>query len=87
MYATAAALVFGDIFFPPGTDRLTGVAAAFATYAVGFFARPLGGIVFGHVELTSGPTHRIGGDFDADGCGHVPPFGMLPTIRQFKSNA
>ncbi len=27
----------------------TGVAAAFATYAVGFFARPLGGIVFGHV--------------------------------------
>ena len=27
VYATAAALVFGDIFFPPGTDRLTGVAA------------------------------------------------------------
>ncbi|GAB2768590.1 MFS transporter [Amycolatopsis magusensis] len=49
IYATAASLVFGTVFFPETGDRLTGVAAAFATYAVGFFARPLGGIVFGHV--------------------------------------
>ncbi|MEW2220247.1 MFS transporter [Streptomyces sp. NPDC006990] len=49
VYATAASLVFGKIFFPEGTDRLTGIAAAFATYAVGFFARPLGGVVFGHI--------------------------------------
>ncbi|MEU3191735.1 MFS transporter [Streptomyces sp. NPDC006992] len=49
VYATAASLVFGRIFFPEGTDRLTGIAAAFATYAVGFFARPLGGVVFGHI--------------------------------------
>ncbi|MFG3257033.1 MFS transporter [Streptomyces sp. NPDC048172] len=49
VYATAASLVFGSVFFPEGTDRLTGIAAAFATYAVGFFARPLGGIVFGHI--------------------------------------
>ncbi|GAA2068666.1 MFS transporter [Streptomyces albiaxialis] len=49
VYATAASLVFGSVFFPEDTDRLTGIAAAFATYAVGFFARPLGGIVFGHI--------------------------------------
>ncbi|GAA1115333.1 MFS transporter [Arthrobacter flavus] len=49
IYATAAALVFGNIFFSEDTDRLTGIAAAFATYAVGFLARPIGGIIFGHV--------------------------------------
>lgn len=48
VYATAAALVFGDVFFPSSTHPLVGVMAAFATYAVGFFARPLGGVVFGH---------------------------------------
>ena len=48
IYGTAAALVFGPLFFP-GTDRLAGIAAAFATYAVGFFVRPLGGIIFGHI--------------------------------------
>ncbi|WP_066934351.1 MFS transporter [Microtetraspora fusca] len=48
VYATAAALLFGDLFFPASTDPLVGVMASFATYAVGFFARPLGGIVFGH---------------------------------------
>lgn len=47
LYGTAAALVFNKIFFPD-IDPLTGTLAAFATYAVGFFARPLGGIVFGH---------------------------------------
>ncbi|MCG2624217.1 MHS family MFS transporter [Arthrobacter sp. I2-34] len=49
VYATAASLVFGTVFFPASEDRLTGIAAAFATYAVGFFARPVGGIIFGHV--------------------------------------
>lgn len=48
VFATAAALVFGPLFFPEA-DRLAGIAAAFATYAVGFFARPLGGILFGHI--------------------------------------
>lgn len=47
LYGTAAALVFNKIFFP-AFDPITGTMAAFATYAVGFFARPLGGIVFGH---------------------------------------
>ncbi|WP_198087773.1 MFS transporter [Variovorax sp. E3] len=47
LYGTAAALIFNKIFFP-AFDPITGTLAAFATYSVGFFARPLGGIVFGH---------------------------------------
>lgn len=49
LYGTAATLVFGKLFFPQTGNELDGVIAAFATYAVGFIARPLGGIVFGHV--------------------------------------
>ncbi|WP_233855813.1 MFS transporter [Paraburkholderia sp. HD33-4] len=47
VYGTAAVLVFGQKFFP-ASDPLIGTLAAFATYAVGFLARPLGGVVFGH---------------------------------------
>jgi len=47
LYGTASALVFNQLFFPQ-FDPVTGTLLAFATYAVGFVARPLGGIVFGH---------------------------------------
>ncbi|MBX9788918.1 MAG: MHS family MFS transporter [Pirellulales bacterium] len=47
LYGTAAALVFDHLFFPE-LDPTAGRIAAFATYAVGFFARPIGGVVFGH---------------------------------------
>jgi len=47
LYGTAAALVFNRLFFPT-FDPLMGTLAAFGTYAVGFFARPVGGIVIGH---------------------------------------
>ena len=47
LYGTAAALVFNRLFFPT-FDPLMGTLAAFGTYAVGFFARPIGGIVIGH---------------------------------------
>ena len=47
LYGTAAALVFNKLFFPT-VDARTGTMAAFATYAVGFVARPFGGVVFGH---------------------------------------
>jgi metabolite-proton symporter len=47
LYGTAAALVFNKLFFPT-FDPLTGTLAAFGTYAVGFVARPVGGIVIGH---------------------------------------
>ncbi|AKK29646.1 MFS transporter [Mycobacterium sp. EPa45] len=48
LYGTAATLVFNKIFFAKGTSDLDAILAAFITYAVGFAARPLGGIVFGH---------------------------------------
>ena len=47
-YATAAALVFGDVFFATG-DKFTGLLASLATFAVGFVARPFGAILFGHL--------------------------------------
>ncbi|MFZ5561380.1 MAG: MFS transporter [Pseudomonadota bacterium] len=47
LYGTAAALIFNKLFFP-AFDPLTGTLAAFGTYAVGFLARPLGAVVFGH---------------------------------------
>ena len=47
LYGSAAALVFGPLFFP-GSEPATATLFAFATFAVGFFARPVGGIVFGH---------------------------------------
>jgi len=47
LYGSLAALVFNQIFFT-GTDPLIGTLASLSTYAVGFFARPLGGILFGH---------------------------------------
>lgn len=47
LYGSAAALVFNTLFFP-SSDPLVGTLLAFLTYAVGFAARPLGGIVFGH---------------------------------------
>ncbi|OBI16107.1 MFS transporter [Mycobacterium sp. E2462] len=49
LYGTAATLVFGKVFFPPGGNELDAILAAFVTYAVGFAARPLGGIVFGQL--------------------------------------
>ncbi|WP_149083956.1 MULTISPECIES: MFS transporter [Microbacterium] len=49
LYATAASLVFGTYFFPATGSPLDGIIAAFVTYAVGFVARPLGGIVFGQI--------------------------------------
>ena len=47
-FGTAAALYFGTAFFP-GSDPVTGTLASFATLGVGFAARPLGGIIGGHL--------------------------------------
>lgn len=47
LYGTAAALVFPQLFFPE-SDPLTGTLQAFATFTLGFVARPFGGIIFGH---------------------------------------
>ncbi|MFC7307832.1 MFS transporter [Streptomyces monticola] len=47
LYGSAAALVFNKLFFP-GSDPLVGTLLSFLTYAVGFAARPLGALFFGH---------------------------------------
>lgn len=48
LYGVAAAAVFPHVFFPNATDPLQATLLSFATYWVGFFFRPLGGLVFGH---------------------------------------
>ena len=47
IFATAAVLVFPKLFFP-STDPATGVLASLATFAIAFFARPIGSALFGH---------------------------------------
>jgi len=47
IYGTAAALVFGQLFFPSGDEFIQDMAAL-GSFAIGFFARPLGGVIFGH---------------------------------------
>jgi metabolite-proton symporter len=48
IFGTASALVFGRLFFPTFSE-LAGTLAAFASFAVGFVARPVGGVLFGHI--------------------------------------
>jgi MFS transporter, MHS family, shikimate and dehydroshikimate transport protein len=48
IFGTASALVSGRLFFPTFSE-LAGTLAAFASFAVGFVARPVGGLVFGHI--------------------------------------
>jgi MFS family permease len=48
IFGTAAALVFPSVFFPKGVAPLLALLASFSTFAVGFFARPLGAAIFGH---------------------------------------
>lgn len=53
LYGLAAAVVFEPLFFPT-ENPLTGTLAAFATFGVGFFFRPVGGAIFGHYGDTLG---------------------------------
>ncbi|WP_084531734.1 MFS transporter [Nocardia miyunensis] len=48
LYSTAAGIVFGKLFFP-NTSSFVGTMLSFATFAVGFLMRPIGGLVFGHI--------------------------------------
>ena len=48
IYGTAAALVFPAAFFPADMPEMVALIASFSTFAVGFIARPLGGVIFGH---------------------------------------
>ncbi len=80
LYGTAAALVFNKLFFPT-IDPAAGTMAAFATYAVGFFARPLGGIVFGHYGDKIGRKSMLVTTLMLMGVATVL-IGLLPTYDQ-----
>ena len=48
VYNTLAALIFNRLFFP-SFDPIAGTILAFSTFAVGYFSRPIGGVIFGHL--------------------------------------
>ena len=81
LYSTAAALVFGELFFPRGTDPLIGTLAAFAGFAVGFAARPFGGVLFGHIGDRYGRKGALVWTLSLMG-GATFLIGLLPTYGQ-----
>ncbi|MFB9121847.1 MFS transporter [Paraburkholderia dipogonis] len=81
LYSTAAALVFGELFFPKGTDPLIGTLAAFAGFAVGFAARPFGGVLFGHIGDRYGRKGALVWTLSIMG-GATFLIGLLPTYGQ-----
>jgi metabolite-proton symporter len=80
LYGTAAALVFNRLFFPT-MDPLAGTMASFATYAVGFFARPVGGVLFGHYGDKVGRKSMLVTTLMLMGVATVL-IGLLPTYSQ-----
>ncbi|WP_408134409.1 MFS transporter [Pseudomonas chlororaphis] len=84
-FAPAAPLVFGALFFP-SDDKLFSTMAAFGTFAVGFFARPLGGIVFGHIGDRIGRKKSLVITLLMMGVVTVC-IGLLPTYAQIGATA
>ena len=80
LYGSAAALVFNRLFFPE-YDPLTGTLLSFATYALGFVARPVGGIVFGHFGDRIGRKRLLMLSLILMGVATVL-IGLLPTYAQ-----
>ena len=80
IYGTASALVFNKVFFPE-VDPLVGTLAAFSTYAVGFFARPLGGLVWGHIGDRLGRKKALVFTLLLTGLGTFA-VGLMPTYEQ-----
>lgn len=80
LYGSAAALVFNRLFFPE-YDPLTGTLLAFATYALGFVARPVGGIVFGHFGDRVGRKKLLMASLILMGVATIL-IGLLPTYDQ-----
>jgi metabolite-proton symporter len=80
LYGTAAALVFGKLFFPT-KDPLTGLLQAFLTYSLGFVARPIGGLVFGHFGDRIGRKRLLMASLVLMGAASMG-MGLLPTYQQ-----
>lgn len=80
LYTTAAALVFGPLFFP-SSDRTTELLISLATYAVGFLSRPLGGIFFGRLGDRHGRKKLMILTLSLMGFATIS-IGLLPTYQQ-----
>lgn len=80
IYATAAALVFPQIFFPQG-DPTTAIMASLATYGVGYVARPIGAFVLGHWGDTHGRKNVLITCMFMMGLSTLA-VGLLPTYAQ-----
>ncbi len=80
IYATAAVLVFPALFFP-GTDAMTAMLSSFATFAIAFFARPVGAVVFGHFGDRIGRKATLVAALMTMGLSTVA-IGLLPTYAQ-----
>ena len=80
LYATAASLVFNHAFFPDQSS-LVGTLLSFATFAVGFVVRPIGGFVFGHVGDRIGRKKTLALTMVLMG-GATALMGLLPTAEQ-----
>ncbi|MFC5374592.1 MFS transporter [Brevundimonas faecalis] len=77
IYATAAVLVFPDLFFPGG-DRMTAMLSSFATFSIAFFARPIGAVVFGHFGDRVGRKATLVAALMTMGLSTIA-IGLLPT--------
>src|SRR6516225_8158514 len=80
LYGTAAALVFGDLFFPK-SDPVVGTMLAFLTFGVGFVVRPLGGILFGVMGDRFGRKPVLVATLLMIGIG-TTAIGFLPTYAE-----
>ena len=80
IYATATALVFNRLFFPTGASS-TSTIVAFGTYAVGFFARPVGAAIFGHFGDRIGRKAMLAATIIIMGLGTFL-IGLLPSFEQ-----
>ncbi|WP_374387585.1 MFS transporter [Brevundimonas sp.] len=80
IYATAAVLVFPALFFP-GEDPLTSTLSSFATFAIAFFARPVGAVAFGHFGDRVGRKATLVAALMTMGVSTVA-IGFLPTYAQ-----
>src|SRR5258705_7242919 len=80
LYGTAAALVFGELFFPK-SDPVVGTLLAFLTFGVGFVVRPLGGVLFGIMGDRFGRKPVLVATLLMIGVG-TTLIGLLPTYAQ-----
>ncbi len=80
IYATAASLIFPQIFFPSGNPT-TAIIASLATYGVGYVARPIGAFVLGHYGDTHGRKHILLVCLFLMGFSTMG-VGLLPTYQQ-----